>query len=122
MAIAQAKLAFGLLGDVNVLWQGAEIVARPAEEAAALRRELEDAVGEKFRAARGVGFEQLKDEVVPRTIRIEAEAQRLSAGDEGCEWFRVKLIDPQLRGRRRCGRGIGSAGRFPSGGVSRGLG
>ena len=83
VAIAEAELALGLLGDEDVLRQGSEIITRPAQEAAALRGKLQDAVGEQLGAPRGIGLEEFEDEVVPGAVGIEAEAQCLGARRRG---------------------------------------
>ena len=103
VAVAQAELPLGLLGHKNVLRERAEIVARPTEEAAALRGKFEHAVGEKLGAAGGVGFEQIADEVMPGAVGIDAEMQRLGASEDGRERLGVQFVDPELLWRGGCG-------------------
>jgi hypothetical protein len=68
----ETKGAVDVKGDLNILRDGAEVIALPAEEDAALRADVGDGFSDERGAGVRVGGCDINDEMVPRAVGIEA--------------------------------------------------
>ena len=95
----EPQLAFHLLRNLDVLGKWTEVVPGPAQERRTLRVYVNDRGRHQFGTAVGAETTDLKNQVVPGLVCVEADPQPLGVGGEFLAGQLVQLVNIKL-GRR----------------------